>query len=37
VSREVPEILAQIPCFCGGEAFGHENLLNCFVDEHAVG
>jgi hypothetical protein len=37
VAREIPEILAQLPCFCGCEAVGHENLLDCFVDEHAVG
>jgi len=37
VAKEFPEILAQIPCFCGCEAVGHENLLDCFVDEHGVG
>jgi len=37
VAKEIPEILAQIPCFCGCEAVGHENLLDCFVDEHGVG
>jgi hypothetical protein len=37
VAKEIPEILAQLPCFCGCEAFGHENLLDCFVDEHGVG
>ncbi len=37
VAREIPEILAQIPCFCGCEAVGHENLLDCFVDDHGVG
>jgi hypothetical protein len=37
IAKEIPEILAQIPCFCGCEAVGHENLLDCFVDEHAVG
>jgi Protein of unknown function with PCYCGC motif len=37
IAKEIPEILAQLPCFCGCEAFGHENLLDCFVDEHGVG
>jgi len=37
VAKEIPEILAQIPCFCGCRAIGHENLLDCFVDEHGVG
>ena len=37
VAKEIPEILAQLPCFCGCEAVGHETLLDCFVDGHAVG
>jgi hypothetical protein len=37
VAKEIPEILAQVPCFCGCKAVGHENLLDCFVDEHGVG
>ena len=37
VAKEIPEILVQLPCFCGCEAVGHENLLDCFVDEHGVG
>ncbi len=37
IAREIPEILAQMPCFCGCEAFGHENLLDCFVDDHGAG
>jgi len=34
VAREIPEILTQIPCFCECEPFGHENLLDCFIDTH---
>jgi len=34
VAKEIPEILAQIPCFCECEPFGHENLLDCFIDTH---
>jgi hypothetical protein len=37
VAKEIPEILAQLPCFCGCEAVGHETLLDCFVDGHGVG
>ena len=37
VAKEIPAILAQLPCFCGCEAVGHENLLDCFVDDHGVG
>ena len=37
IAKEIPEILAQLPCFCGCEPVGHENLLDCFIDEHGVG
>ena len=37
IAKEIPEILAQLSCFCGCEAVGHENLLDCFADEHGVG
>jgi hypothetical protein len=37
IAKEIPEILAQLPCFCGCEAVGHENLPDCFIDEHGVG
>ena len=37
VAKEIPEILAQLPCFCGCEAIGHESLLDCFIDGHGVG
>ena len=37
IAKEIPEILAQVPCFCGCEAVGHESLLDCFVDGHGIG
>ena len=37
IAREIPKVLAQIPCFCECEAFGHENLLDCFIDQHGAG
>lgn len=37
VAREIPEILVQVPCFCECEAYGHENLLDCFIDNHGAG
>jgi hypothetical protein len=37
VAKEIPEVLTQIPCFCECEAYGHENLLDCFIDNHAAG
>ena len=36
-AREVPEVLAQLPCYCGCmSGFGHKNNLDCFHDEHGV-
>jgi hypothetical protein len=37
IAKEIPEILAQMPCFCECEAYGHENLLDCFIDQHGAG
>jgi hypothetical protein len=37
IAKEIPEVLAQMPCFCECEALGHENLLDCFIDDHAAG
>ncbi|NWF92152.1 MAG: hypothetical protein HXY46_04510 [Syntrophaceae bacterium] len=37
IAKEIPRVLAQMPCFCECEAFGHENLLDCFIDNHAAG
>ncbi len=37
IAKEIPEILAQVPCFCECEAYGHENLLDCFIDKHGAG
>ncbi len=34
-AREVPEVLAQLPCYCGCmTGFGHRNNLDCFHDGH---
>lgn len=37
IAREIPGVLAQMPCFCDCEAFGHQNLLDCFIDRHGAG
>ena len=37
IAHEIPEVLAQMPCFCECESFGHENLLDCFIDQHGAG
>lgn len=37
IAKEMPEVLAQVPCFCDCDVFGHENLLDCFIDQHGAG
>jgi len=37
IAKDIPEVLAQMPCFCECEAYGHENLLDCFIDQHGAG
>ena len=34
-AKDIPEILQQMPCFCGCLShFGHKNNLYCFHDRH---
>jgi hypothetical protein len=34
-AREIPEVLSELPCFCGCmTTHGHKNNLFCFMDEH---
>jgi hypothetical protein len=36
-AKEVPQVLAQLPCYCGCmSGAGHKNNLDCFHDEHGV-
>ena len=38
VAKDMPEVLAELPCFCGCmSSYGHENNLFCFRDEHGSG
>ena len=37
IAKEIPEVLAQMPCFCECDVYGHENLLDCFIDLHGAG
>lgn len=35
-AKEIPETLAQLPCYCYcDKAFGHKSLHTCFTDDHA--
>jgi hypothetical protein len=36
VAREIPETIAQLPCYCHcDQSIGHKSLYSCFQDEHA--
>jgi hypothetical protein len=38
VAMDIPEVLEQLPCFCGCmKSFGHKNNLFCFKDQHGSG
>ena len=35
VAKDIPEVLRELPCFCGCmRTHGHKNNLFCFMDEH---
>jgi hypothetical protein len=37
VVREVPQLIAQLPCYCYCDrGFGHKSLHSCYVDDHAA-
>ena len=37
VARNHPTLLAQLPCFCYCDKFGHRSLHDCFESDHAAG
>ncbi|MCI0660847.1 MAG: PCYCGC domain-containing protein [Acidobacteria bacterium] len=38
VAKEIPQTLAQMPCFCECDlGHGHKSLLSCYEDNHSVG
>jgi hypothetical protein len=34
-AKEIPEVLAQQPCYCECYRMGHRSLLDCFASAHA--
>ena len=37
-AKDIPEVLEQLPCFCGCMMnMGHKNNLFCFMDQHGSG
>jgi hypothetical protein len=37
IAREIPAVLAQQPCYCYCEGFGHGSLLDCYASDHGAG
>ena len=36
IAREIPEVLAQQPCYCNCGVFGHTSLLDCYASDHGA-
>lgn len=36
-AARIPEVLAQQPCYCWCDKFGHGSLLDCFASDHGAG
>ena len=36
IAKNKPKLIAQLPCFCYCERWGHGSLHDCYVTEHAV-
>lgn len=37
VAREIPETLAELPCYCHcDKSIGHKSLHSCFADDHGA-
>lgn len=36
VAKEIPDVLAQQPCYCYCQRKGHRGLLDCFRTDHAA-
>lgn len=37
VAARIPEVLAEQPCYCWCDRFGHGSLLDCFATDHGAG
>ena len=37
IAQEIPEVLAQQPCYCYCNRMGHKGLLDCHRDNHSAG
>lgn len=37
VAHRIPGVIAQQPCYCHCDKFGHKSLLDCFASDHGAG
>ena len=37
IAAEIPEVIAQQPCYCFCEGHGHHSLLDCYASYHGAG
>ncbi len=37
IANRIPEVIAQQPCFCYCDKFGHRSLLDCYASDHGAG
>jgi hypothetical protein len=37
VAQQIPGVLAQQPCHCHCDKFGHKSLLDCYAADHGAG
>ena len=37
IAQRIPEVLAQQPCYCWCDKFGHGSLLDCYATDHGAG
>lgn len=37
IAERIPEVLAQQPCYCWCDKFGHGSLLDCYKTDHGAG
>ncbi len=37
IAHRIPGVLAQQPCYCWCNKFGHASLLDCYASDHGAG
>ncbi|MFQ5804355.1 MAG: hypothetical protein ACE5JQ_15810 [Candidatus Methylomirabilales bacterium] len=37
IASEIPAVIAQQPCYCYCDKFGHRSLLDCYASDHGAG